>query len=190
MGMREKKAGFILRITGFGTREIKQLVIHLKSGVMSWGPADWPWSLYLVLLTAETVAVTLLPLLPPALPDLGIQVCVQSLNTESPVHLSFGTQPQCTPGRLPRQSVSVPVPSPCPCHLCAVLFPSPRPVSSLKRGPDSHPHISSPQHGIQRWIGFIVPVRCFINSNNFLPNGAWEANFPHVPLFGGCCCLV
>ena len=41
MGMREKKAGFILRITGFGTREIKQLVIHLKSGVMSWGPADW-----------------------------------------------------------------------------------------------------------------------------------------------------
>ena len=86
MGMREKKAGFILRITGFGTREIKQLVIHLKSGVMSWGPADWPWSLYLVLLTAETVAVTLLPLLPPALPDLVIQVCVQSLNTESPVH--------------------------------------------------------------------------------------------------------
>lgn len=158
---------------------------------MSWGPADWPWLRYLTrVLAAETVAVTLLPLLPPALPDLVSQVCVQSLNIESPVHLSFGTQPQCTPGRLPHQSISVPGPSPFPRHLCVVLFPSLRPVSSLNRGPDSHPHISSPQHGIQRWIGFMVPVRCFINSVNFLQSGAWEANFPHVPLFGGCCSLM
>ena len=77
MGMREKKVGFILRITGFCTREIKQLLTHLRSGSMSWGPVDQPRSHYLAqVLAAETVAVTLLPLLPPALPDLVSQVCV------------------------------------------------------------------------------------------------------------------
>ena len=96
---------------------------------------------------------------------------------------AFRTQPQCTHGRLPCQSISVPGPSPCPLSpLCCA-----RPLPENCELPKKRPWLPSSHLITTTWSSKRDRVYA---SSQMMQNGAWEANFPHVPLFGGCCCLV